>query len=61
MVGWDGHSRNFTEYDCTFKVNIEYLATQLLELQERTQILEQFSGDLSNEFTVYYKLYDLYQ
>jgi hypothetical protein len=52
-------ARNFTEYDHdAFKVNIEYLATQLLELQERTQILEQFSGDLSNEFTIYHKLYD---
>lgn len=52
-------ARNFTEYDHdAFKVNIEYLTIQLLELQERTQILEQFSGDLSNEFTVYYKLYD---
>lgn len=52
-------ARNFTEYDHdAFKVNIEYLTTQLLELQERTQILEQFSGNLSNEFTVYHKLYD---
>lgn len=52
-------ARNFTEYDYdAFKVNIEYLTTQLLELQERTQILEQFSSDLSNEFTVYHKLYD---
>jgi hypothetical protein len=52
-------ARNFTEYDHdAFKVNIEYLTTQLLELQDRTQILEQFYSDLSNEFTVYYKLYD---
>ena len=34
------------------------LANQLLDLKERTQILEQFSGDLSTEFTVYHKLYD---
>lgn len=34
------------------------LTNQLLELQERTQILERFSGDLSTEFTVYHKLYD---
>lgn len=52
-------ARNFTEYDYdAFKVNIEDLNSQMLELQERTQILEQFSGDLSNEFTVYNKLYD---
>jgi len=34
------------------------LTNQLLDLKERTQILEQFSGDLSTEFTVYHKLYD---
>jgi len=52
-------ARNFTEYDYdAFKVNIEDLNSQILELQERTQILEQFSGDLSTEFTVYHKLYD---
>lgn len=34
------------------------LANQLLELQKRTEVLEQFSGDLSTEFAVYHKLYD---
>ena len=34
------------------------LTNQLLDLRKRTEILEQFSGDLSTEFTVYNKLYD---
>jgi hypothetical protein len=34
------------------------LANQLLELQKRTKILEQFSGDLSTEYAVYHNLYD---
>jgi hypothetical protein len=34
------------------------LTNQLLLLEERTDILERFSGDLSTEFVVYNKLYD---
>ena len=34
------------------------LTNQLLDLRKRTEILEQFSGDLSTEFTVFNKLYD---
>lgn len=34
------------------------LTNQLLELRKRTDILEQFSGDLSTEFIVYNKIYD---
>lgn len=34
------------------------LANQLLMLQKRTEMLEQFEGDLETEFAVYHKLYD---
>lgn len=34
------------------------LTNQLIELRKRTEVLEQFTGDLSTEFAIYYKLYD---
>ena len=34
------------------------LTNQLIDLRKRTEVLEQFSGDLSTEFAIYYKLYD---
>lgn len=34
------------------------LTSQILDLQNRTKILEQFDSDLANEITVYHKLYD---
>ena len=34
------------------------LAKKLLELQEQVDILNQFSSNLENEYTVYQKLYD---
>lgn len=34
------------------------LANQVLELQKQVKILNQFSSDLENEYTVYQKLYD---
>lgn len=34
------------------------LAKQILELQKTVEILQQFSSDLENEYTVYQKLYD---
>jgi hypothetical protein len=34
------------------------LENQILDFQNRIQILEKFSGDLSTEYTVYHKLYD---
>ena len=34
------------------------LANQILELQERTKVLEEFAEGLRTEFTVYNKLYD---
>lgn len=34
------------------------LANKLVDLQKRTEILEQFDSDLANELTVYHKLYD---
>lgn len=34
------------------------LANKILDLQNRTEILEQFDSDLANELTVYHKLYD---
>lgn len=34
------------------------LTSQILDLRNRTTVLEQFASDLSNELTVYHKLYD---
>lgn len=34
------------------------LTSQILDLQNRTKVLEQFDSDLANELSVYHKLYD---
>ena len=49
----------FTELDVILSDDVAAnLTNQMLELKKRTDILEQFSGDLSTEFVVYNKLYD---
>ena len=49
----------FSQLDVTLSGDVAAnLANQLLQLKERTDVLEQFSGDITTEFTVYDKLYD---
>lgn len=64
MADWrkntaDDFSKWFSELQAALDGDVAAnLANQLLMLQDRTEKLEQFEGDLETEFTVYYKLYD---
>ena len=49
----------FSQLDVTLSGDVAAnLTNQLLQLKKRTDVLENFSGDLTTEFTVYDKLFD---
>lgn len=64
MADWRAESQKifddwFAQLNVTLSGDVAAnLAKQILELQKRTDILEQFAGDLSTEFAVYNNLYD---